>query len=281
MTTRRCSCCGETKAITEFGVNRAMEDGLHYKCKGCVREANRLARERHPDKGRVAYEKCKDRLKAEYEQRKAEWAASPEGIEAQRAKDELSMTYSTDRRVAAQKAFNSMKAQLLTPVKAVERVQAQEADRQRRLAYRKQRLANNPGIGHERHAKKTKWSNWADFTPFYVEARLLTLATGIQWDVEHIYPLRADWVCGLHTPANLRVMPHRMNRAKDVKVDIRFWPETWLDESMVFDPNNHPDGWLECFATTSGEKHIGITASDLLHDIDEALAHDMVHRLAD
>jgi hypothetical protein len=278
MTTHYCSCCKQDKPREEFVNSRNTEDGVSVQCKPCMRENSRKARERNPNLNKQTYAKHREKYLARYKEIRD---ARPD-VQASRAERlDLRNTYSQPASDQAEKVFNSMKGLLLAPVKAVERVQRKEARRRRKLAYKAQRLANNPGMGHERRAKKTKWSNWADFAPFYVEARLLTLATGVQWDVEHIYPLRADWVCGLHTPANLRVMPHRMNRAKDVKVDIRVWPETWLDESMVFDPNNHPDGWLECFATTSGEKHIGITASDLLHDLDEALAHDMVHRLAD
>jgi hypothetical protein len=52
-------------------------------------------------------------------------------------------------------------------------------------------------------------------------------ATGIAWHIDHMIPLRADNVCGLHVWNNLQVIPAAMNCAKNNRL---IWSERgeWL-----------------------------------------------------
>ena len=80
---------------------------------------------------------------------------------------------------------------------------------------------NAPGINarvaKRRAAKLRATPAWADqekIKAIYAEARRLTKETGIRHEVDHIYPLQSDMVCGLHCEANLRVVTEFENIQK-------------------------------------------------------------------
>lgn len=75
----------------------------------------------------------------------------------------------------------------------------------------------NATVKARQHAKRQSMPPWVDraaFLPIYEEAARLTRETGIPHEVDHIVPIQHPLVCGLHVPANLRVIPRSANRAK-------------------------------------------------------------------
>ena len=70
-------------------------------------------------------------------------------------------------------------------------------------------------------AATPKWANLFFIEEAYLLATLRNRLTGIRWEVDHIVPLVHPLVCGLHTEANLAVIPKVENRRKG----NRFWPD--------------------------------------------------------
>jgi len=58
------------------------------------------------------------------------------------------------------------------------------------------------------------WVDRGALRSFYLEAQRLTRETGVKHHVDHVIPLKNRIVSGLHVPANLAVVPARVNLAK-------------------------------------------------------------------
>lgn len=95
---------------------------------------------------------------------------------------------------------------------------------QKKSFSRPEAKARNSARQMLRHARKLSatppWANLIKIQAAYDFASLMTLETGEPWEVDHIYPLISDRICGLHCEFNLAVIPARLNRAKG----NRFWP---------------------------------------------------------
>lgn len=62
------------------------------------------------------------------------------------------------------------------------------------------------------------WANRFFIEEIYHLAQLRTKATGVKHHVDHIIPLRGEFVCGLHVENNLRVIPEKESLSKGRKL---------------------------------------------------------------
>jgi hypothetical protein len=81
----------------------------------------------------------------------------------------------------------------------------------------------NAKSGKRRAAKKQAVAPWADLDAIkqiYAEAAELSKSTSIRHEVDHIYPLQSDYMCGLHVETNLQILTQSENASKN----NRIWP---------------------------------------------------------
>lgn len=89
-----------------------------------------------------------------------------------------------------------------------------------RAAYHANRDAHIQKVANRvKHIKRAtpSWCDLSEVAKIYAQARALTKQTGIQHHVDHIVPLRGRTVCGLHVPANLRVITAKKNWQKHAR----------------------------------------------------------------
>lgn len=84
------------------------------------------------------------------------------------------------------------------------------------------------GIVHRAQTKRATpaWADLAAIAVFYAKARYLTAKTGELHVVDHIVPKIGKTVCGLHVPANLRVIHWHENAVKGAA----WWPDMWNEQ---------------------------------------------------
>jgi hypothetical protein len=192
-----CSKCLVQKRGSEFVKDPQRKTGRSSHCKECKREH-----------GRKAYAN----IPKEYQrERVAAWRES--NPERTRELDKASHERNKDRRNAYSREYR-----------------ANNLERMRMLSREWSR--NNPEVmratNNARRAAKAqaipKWAN-DEFDLLIVSecfdlAVRRTKATGVEWHVDHIVPLRSEKVCGLHCAANVRVITATENHGKG----NRTWP---------------------------------------------------------
>jgi hypothetical protein len=83
-------------------------------------------------------------------------------------------------------------------------------------------------VGHHPTRRKRmaiatpRWVDRRAINALREEARRLTETTGIRHELDHIYPICSDTVCGLHVHTNLRIVTAVVNLAKSNR-----WEETY------------------------------------------------------
>ena len=93
---------------------------------------------------------------------------------------------------------------------------------ERNREYLKRYNRNNKGVRSAYQARKravkknalAPWANAGNIKDIYAKARRLTKLTGVNYHVDHIYPLQSEYMCGLHVEANLQILTEKENISK-------------------------------------------------------------------
>lgn len=188
MTSKCCFRCKTEKPHSEFGANKRTKDGLQVYCKPCAREALAEYRKKHPEKIRE--------YQAKYEANNREFVLESRKRRNAKQKDNI------------QKWNEVNKDHVLAYKRAWKKANPHIA-REEQLRRRATRLQATPKWDKELTALVTKEAAHL--------AMIREKATGFEWHVDHVVPLRGDTVCGLHVWNNLDVIPAQDNLKKNNK----------------------------------------------------------------
>lgn len=65
-----------------------------------------------------------------------------------------------------------------------------------------------------------RWADKDKIKQIYAERRWLTELTGIMFHVDHIYPIKNPFVCGLHCEFNLQLLEAERNQSKSNNIEV-------------------------------------------------------------
>jgi len=104
---------------------------------------------------------------------------------------------------------------------ALWRKQFPERNRKMKSDWRLRNLSvKNAANSRRRSLKLQSFPSWLtkaqkdEIKSFYWLARDLRVVTGCEYHVDHIVPLQGEFVCGLHVPWNLQILPSDINLSK-------------------------------------------------------------------
>lgn len=93
------------------------------------------------------------------------------------------------------------------------------AGRRKGMAHWRAKAAEYAGKARKKRAlRKAPWHTLRDTFNLRQERRRMEVETGVRHEIDHVYPLVSDLVCGLDVAANMRVVTFEVNRSKANKI---------------------------------------------------------------
>ena len=222
-----CSRCHIEKPLSGFNKNKKEKDGYQHYCRECQKIYHWANKEKHNAHGKIYYEANREKLIAQ----KREYCK--ENKEKIAIRDKKYYEANKERKYAYNREYyEANKEEITVQVKKYGEANKEKKTEYNKIYYRenKERLAgynkqwyeNNPEkIAQKGIIRRTtireQCPDWADreaINDIYLEARRLTKETGIQYHVDHIVPLKGEYISGLHVENNLQIITAQENRRK-------------------------------------------------------------------
>lgn len=182
---RVCTRCLESKEITEFNRLKRGPEGLHRRCRACLKETQRDARIRQNIARNAKYfENHEDSKRKQREYQSANRGKFRKACRDWRNRNPLMMKVLKDIWDAANADKNAASA---------------------KRYYTRKRNRCPKWLSASDHKKIEK---------FYAAAKFLTEQSGVKHCVDHVVPLHGELVSGLHVPWNLQVLTLSENSSK-------------------------------------------------------------------
>lgn len=179
--TKKCSKCLEEKSFSEFYRDSRNLDGMRSWCKSCYVFSQKKWNTRNKENYTRNNKSWRNFHKLELREKRLRYLSSKEGS---------------------------------TRVRETEAV------------WRKTSPRYKAKVLNRKAAVKERTPVWArslmrDYIPVMVELRdLMTKRTGIRHEIDHVIPLQAKQVSGLHVPWNLQIIPASENHKKQNKFEL-------------------------------------------------------------
>lgn len=189
---KKCKTCGVEKSLDEFYKDSNAKDKKRNHCKICDKEKSKKYKEEN--------ELASKEYGKRYQKEKRE-ILSAKKLENRKKNEEHYKNYS-------KQYYQKNKARIM-----LNNVRWYESKKNDVLV--QARISEK---GSKRRAAKLRatvsWSDRSKIKRIYLEAKLMTKQTGIVYHVDHIIPLQAKNVCGLHVEFNLQIVTMSENCSK-------------------------------------------------------------------
>lgn len=224
---RTCNKCGVPKFESDFGKFHRGPGGLNHKCKECCNKQGKGWREANPEIESARGRKYRTENPEKRKETCANWRER--NLEVSRA---AGREY--HKKNAAVISEKSKKNYLLKKDKiaATNKAWAEKNPEAVRAKGRRW-AANNPEKVRNKCSRRraamrlVPWADQSAILTIYMQASRMSRRSPTKHEVDHIYPLKSKWVCGLHVEANLQILPAHLNRAKKNKLPGDRADELW------------------------------------------------------
>lgn len=190
---KRCRKCLVTKRASDFYANNQQSDGLGPYCRSCLALYQK-----------VRYQRDKEKIRA----KTRAWYDANQG----------------KVRAAWNARYSRNRAEIIKYVG-----EWQKKNKGRKAEYQRRHALKHPHVRALRDRRRKvalkrsimRWSDMVAINALYQKAREMSVETGIEWQVDHIVPIKSKLVCGLHVLTNLRLATKSENSSKG----NRHWPD--------------------------------------------------------